>query len=209
MRAPKLTIFGIVAAPLLLAVLGVTHPRVLTPATASYWHALHLALLVLFPLLGVNLWWLLAGFSGWAAWTARALGLVYVTFYGALDVLAGIGTGTLVMNAPAANSPELSGAVRSLFVAGNELSFIGVWAFLAACILTSAVLIRRVGRFALPGALLLCGAAVPFLVSHIYFPVGVVTMLLLAAGFGLLMWAKVRQQNLRVPEARVDLEQTP
>ena len=191
MRAPKLTIFGIVAAPLLLAVLGVTHPRVLTPATASYWHALHLALLVLFPLLGVNLWWLLAGFSGWAAWTARALGLVYVTFYGALDVLAGIGTGTLVMNAPAANSPELSGAVRSLFVAGNELSFIGVWAFLAACILTSAVLIRRVGRFALPGALLLCGAAVPFLVSHIYFPVGVVTMLLLAAGFGLLMWAKV------------------
>ena len=201
MGAPKLTVFGIATAPLLLAVLGVTHPHVLTLATASYWYALHLVLLVLFPLLGVNLWWLLSGFSGWAAWTARVLAFLYITFYGALDVLAGIGTGALVMNAPAANGPELSGAVRSLFVAGNELSLIGVWAFLAACILTSAVLIRRVGRFALPGAFLLCGAAVPFLSSHIYFPVGVVTMLLMAAGFGLLLWAKVRRQDLQLSHA--------
>lgn len=170
---------------------GLTHPRTLTPETASYWHALHLVLLLLFPLLGVNLWWLLSGFSGWAVWTARALGFIYITFYGALDVLAGIGTGVLVMDAPAANSLELSETVRALFVQGNELALVGVWAFLIACILTSAVLIRRVGRSALPGALLLSGAAVPFLVSHIYFPVGVVTMLVMAAGFGLLLWAKV------------------
>ena len=202
-------VLGIAASPVLLAIFGVTHPRVLTPETAFYWHALHLILLVLFPLLGINLWWLLSGFSGWLAWTARALGLIYITFYGALDVLAGIGTGVLVKNAPAANSPELSETVRSLFVAGNELSLIGVWAFLVACILTSAVLICQVGRFALPGALLLCGAAVPFLVSHIYFPLGVVTMLLMAAGFGLLMWAKVRRQDLRGQEARVGLRPTP
>ena len=182
-------------APLLLAVLGVTHPHILTPATASYWYALHLGLLVLFPLLGVNLWWLLSGSSGPLVWTARALGFIYITFYGALDVLAGIGTGVLVINAPAANSPELSGAVRSLFAVGNELSLIGVWAFLIACVLTSAVLVRQVGRFALPGALLLCGAAVPFLSSHIYFPVGVATMLVMAAGFGLLLWVKLRQSR--------------
>ncbi len=200
MRPVNPAVFGIIAAPILLAVLGVTHPRVLTPETASYWHALHLALLVLFPFLGINLWWLLSGFSGWAVWTARALGFVYITFYGALDVLAGIGTSVLVVNAPAADSPELSSTVRSLFVAGNELSLIGVWAFLAACILTSAVLIRQVGRFALPGALLLCGAAVPFLVSHIYFPLGVMTMLLMAAGFGLLMWAKVRASPAPSPQ---------
>lgn len=87
MRPAKLAVFGITLVPLLLTVLGVTHPRTLTPETASYWHALHLVLLLLFPLLGVNLWWLLSGFSGWAVWTARALGLSYITFYGALDVL--------------------------------------------------------------------------------------------------------------------------
>ena len=185
-------IVGIAVAPLLLAALGVTHPRVLTRETASYWYTLHLGLLVLFPLLGVNLWWLLSGFSGWAVWAARALGLVYIAFYGALDVLAGIGTGLLVLRAPEANSPELSETVRWLFAQGNALSLVGVWTFLLACVLTSAMLVRRVGRFALPGAVLLCGAALPFLSSHIYWPIGVVTMVLLAGGFALLMWAKNR-----------------
>lgn len=190
--APLGPMLGVAAAPLLLAVLGVTHPRVLTPETAPYWHTLHLILLVLFPLLGVNLWWLLAGFSSWVAWTARVLGFVYIVFYGALDVLAGIGTGVVVMRAPQANSPELSETVRWLFAQGNELSLVGVWAFLIACVLTSFVLLRRLGRVALPGAILLCGAAYPFLGSHIYYPVGVLTMLLMALGFALLMAAKVR-----------------
>lgn len=190
LSAKPLDLFGIAAVPLLLAALGVTHPRVLNLETASYWHTLHLVLLILFPLLGVNLWWLLSGFSGWAVWTARALGLVYITFYGALDVLAGIGTGLLVLRAPEANSPELSETVRWLFAQGNMLSLVGVWAFLLACVLMSAVLVRHVGRAALPGAVLLCGAALPFLSSHIYWPVGVVTMVLLAGGFALLLGAK-------------------
>lgn len=193
MRSARLLpLVGVAATPLLLAALGVTHPRVLTPETAAYWHGLHLVLLVVFPLLGVNLWWLLAGFSGWMTWTARALGLVYIAFYGALDVLAGIGTGVVVMRAPEANSPKLSQTVRWLFAQGNELSLVGVWAFLIACMLTSAVLIRHRGRFVWPGAVLLCGAAYPFLGEHIYFPVGVATMVLMAAGFALLMWAKMR-----------------
>ena len=207
MRSEPLAVLGVVAAPLLLAALGVTHPRILTPETASYWHTLHLVLLVLFPLLGVNLWWLLSGFSGWTAWTARALGLVYIAFYGALDVLAGVGTGLLVLRAPEANSPELSETVRWLFAQGNALSLVGVWAFLLACVLTSTVLVRRVGRAALPGAVLLCGAALPFLSSHIYWPVGVVTMLLLAAGFALLLWAKRTRlpvQPAEVGAARAD-----
>lgn len=181
MRSAKLLpVLGIAATPLLLAALGVTHPQVLTPETAPYWHTLHLILLALFPLLGVNLWWLLAGFSGWMVWTAQALGLVYIAFYGALDVLAGIGTGLVVMRAPEANSPELSETVRWLFGQGNALSLVGVWAFLIACVLTSVVLVRHAGRFALPGAVLLCGAAYPFLSWHIYFPVGVATMVLMA-----------------------------
>lgn len=191
--AKLLPVLGVAATPLVLAALGVTHPQVLTPETAPYWHTLHLVLVVLFPLLGVNLWWLLAGVSGWMAWAARALGFVYIAFYGALDVLAGIGTGLVVMRTPEANTPELSQTVRWLFAQGNALSVVGVWAFLIACVLTSAVLVRHAGRFALPGALLLCGAAVPFMDFHIYFPVGVASMVLMAAGFALLMWAKVRR----------------
>jgi hypothetical protein len=197
MRSAKLLpIFSIAATPLLLAALGVTHPRVLTPETASYWHTLHLILLVLFPLLGINLWWLLSGFSGSMVWAARALGLVYIVFYGALDVLAGIGTGLVVMRVPEANTPELSETVRWLFAQGNELALVGVWAFLIACVLTSTVLIQKVGRFALPGAVLLCGAAYPFLGSHIYWPVGVASMVLMAGGFAFLMWAKLRWARL-------------
>lgn len=45
----------------------------------------------------------------------RALGLVYIAFCGALDVLAGIGTGLFVLCAPEANTPELSEAVGWLF----------------------------------------------------------------------------------------------
>ena len=204
MRSAKLLpILGIAATPLLLAALGVTHPQVLTPETAPYWHTLHLVLLVLFPLLGVNLWWLLSGFSGWMVWAARTLGFVYIAFYGALDVLAGIGTGVIVMRAPEANSPELSETVRWLFAQGNALSLVGVWAFLIACALTSVVLVRHVGRIVLPGAVLLCGAAYPFLGSHIYFPVGVATMVLMAGGFALLMWAKLRWARLP-PERTVE-----
>ncbi len=198
--AQLLPILGIAVTPLLLAALGVTHPKVLIPKTAPYWHTLHFILLVLFPLLGVNLWWLLSGFSGLMVWTARALGLVYIAFYGALDVLAGIGTGVVVMRAPEANSPELSETVRWLFAQGNQFSLIGVWAFLVACVLTSVILVNHVGRFALPGAVLLCGAAYPFLGSHIYFPVGVASMVLIAGGFALLVWAKLRWA--RVPPER-------
>lgn len=187
---------GVAATPLLLAVLGVTHPHALTPETAPYWQALHLVLLVVFPLLGVNLWWLLSGFRDPLAQVARVLAFIYIVFYGALDVLAGIGTGLLVTRQPDVNSPELSRAVRLLFAQGNALSEVGVWAFLVACVLASVILLRRIGRTALPGAVVLCGAAVPFLVSHIYYPVGVATMTVMALGFALLMSARRRWERL-------------
>ena len=197
---------GIAAAPLLLAGFGLTHPAVLTPQTASYYYTLHLILLVLFPLLGVNLWWLLSGVSGGLAWAARVLSFIYILFYGALDVLAGLGTGAVVLrspdSSPALDQATLDQTVRLLFNEGNALSLVGVWAFLIACLLTSIVLLRHVGRFVLPGAVLLCGAAVPFLISHIYWPLGVATMLVMAAGFALLMLAKVRQEKVRLGSRR-------
>src|SRR6266542_2906204 len=69
---------GLALAPLVLAAVGVTHPQDLTPDTAFYWHYMHVALLPVFPLLGVNVWWLLAGVDGPLAWAARVLAFLYV-----------------------------------------------------------------------------------------------------------------------------------
>ena len=184
------SVAGIMATPLVLAGLGVTHPHDLNPQTAEYWHLLHYILVPIFPLLGVNLWWLLRGSPGPSAWLARGLAFLYMPFYGALDVLAGIATGAVMMKATATNQPALTAVNPWLFGQGNELAGFGVLAFLIACGLTAIILVRRLGRAAIPGSLLLVGAAVAFLDSHIYFPYGVLTMLALALGFGWLEWAR-------------------
>lgn len=181
-------IAGIAAGPLVLAGLGVTHPTDLTSATAPYWRDLHVVLLILFPLLGVNLWWLLDGIPGPAAWMARGAGLVYIAFYGALDVLAGIATGILVADAGVPGDGEVTSA---LFSAGNALAEVGVWALLIGCLITSILIVARAGRRGWVGGLLLSAAAVVFLRSHIYFPMGVAAMLGMAAGFGWLQWSRL------------------
>jgi hypothetical protein len=187
-----LSLLGIAATPLVLAGLGWTHPHDLTRQTASYWYTLHYILLPIFPLLGVNLWWLLANIPGVWAWLARMLAFVYIPFYGGLDVLAGMGTGFILKHAQATNQPPLAAVNIWLFDVGHELANVGGWAFLLACVLTSALLIRRLGRAAVPGALLLVTAAISFLTSHIYYPVGVLTMLGMAIGFAGLQWARLR-----------------
>ena len=187
-----LSLLGIAATPLVLAGLGWTHPHDLTRQTASYWYTLHYILLPIFPLLGVNLWWLLANIPGVWAWLARLLAFVYIPFYGGLDVLAGMGTGFILKHAQATNQPALAAVNIWLFDVGHELANVGGWAFLLACVLTSALLIRRLGRAAVPGALLLVTAAISFLTSHIYYPVGVLTMLGMAIGFAGLQWARLR-----------------
>jgi hypothetical protein len=188
-----LSLLGIAATPLFLAAMGLTHPYDLTPETAGYWYTLHYVLLPVFPLLGVNLWWLLANIPGPWAWLARILAFVYIPFYGALDVLAGMATGLVLSRAQATDRPALAAVNLWLFTQGNELAKVGVWAFLLACVLTSVLLIRRVGRAALPGAVLLVASAVSFLSSHIYYPVGVLTMLVMAIGFASLQWTRLRR----------------
>lgn len=186
-----LPVLGIAATPLVLALLGLSHPHDLTAETASYWHMLHTILLPLFPLLSVNLWWLLGASPDPWAWLARLLAFVYIPFYGALDVLAGIGTGLVVGRAEAAGQPALVAVNPWLFSQGNALAEVGVWAFLLSSALTSLLIVRRVGRAALPGAVLLIASAVSFLSSHIYYPVGVLTMLGMAIGFAWLQWARL------------------
>lgn len=171
-----------VAAPgLLLAVLGLFHPRALAPSTATGWWQLHVVLLPLFPLLAVALWVLLRGENGPLAWLARTAAYVYAVFYTALDVLAGIAAGYLVEQAQGGSQESLD--LRAL---GNDLGMIGSVAFLVAAALTAAVLVRRDGRRALPGGVLLVVAAVPFLHGHIYWPTGGLAVVGVGLGCGLL-----------------------
>lgn len=167
-----------------LAVAGLFHPRALAQSTAPLWWQLHVVLLPLFPLLAVVLWLLLRGEHGPVAWAARIAAYGYAAFYTALDVLAGIGAGYLV-DREQGGSQE----ANDLRALGNDLGMIGSWAFLLAAVLTAVELVRRDGRAALPGAVLLSAGAAWFLHGHIYWPVGGLAMLGVAAGCGWLAHA--------------------
>jgi hypothetical protein len=178
----------VVAGPaVVLAGLGLTHPQELTAASASWWTTLHVILLPIFPLLAVSLWLLLRGVPGPVAWVARIAAYGYATFYTVTDVLAGIGAGELTQFNAARGVPERTVEVDRLFGVANDLGGIGTWYFAAACAATALAVVLRVGRRALPGAAVLLVAGVLFTGGwHIYWPAGVVTMLVLAVGLGLL-----------------------
>jgi hypothetical protein len=179
----------VIAAPaVVLAGLGLTHPQDLTATSAPWWTTLHALLLPLFPLLAFSLWLLLRGLPGPAAWVARIAAYGYAAFYTALDVLAGIAAGELTqLNAERGLQTDAV-EVDRLFAVGNDLGDIGVWCFGVACAATALAVVGRLGRRALPGAVVLVAAAVVFVAGgvHIYWPWGVGTMLALAVGLGLL-----------------------
>lgn len=176
---------------LVLAGAGVTHPMVLSPSTAHHWWTLHVVLLPVFPLLGVVLWGLLRGEHGTVAWVARVAAYVYAVYYTGLDTLAGIAAGVAVDTDPHGT------AVARLLLIGNQLAVPGVWAYLIAAVLTGVVSVRRDGSSALPGALIIVAAAIPFMLAHIYWPVGVMAMVGTAIGAAALETAR------RSPRGRV------
>jgi len=171
--------------PLVLAALGLTHPHHLNGGTADWWTTLHILLVPLFPLLGLAHWILLRNHRGLIAWVGRIAAFGYATFYGALDALAGIATGTIMRRSGVDNPDDLP-EIGWLFAIGNDLGDIGSRSFLVASVATSVVLLRRHGKRAIPGGLVLVAAGISFLDSHIYWPQGVITMVAIAVGFGLL-----------------------
>lgn len=172
---------GVAVPGLTLAVIGLFHPTTLAPSTATTWWQLHVLLLPLFPLLAVALWVLLRGEGGVLAWLARIAAYGFATFYTGLDTLAGIAAGIAVETEQGGSQTALD-----LIALGNDLAVIGVTCFLAACVLTGVVLVRRDGMRALPGAAVLVVSAVPFLPGHIYWPMGGLAMVGVAVGCALL-----------------------
>jgi hypothetical protein len=176
---------GAVVPPLVLAALGTSHPHVLSPESATWWRDLHVIGLVAFPLLALGPWLALRGRSRVLQGVVVALGLVYGAFYTALDAIAGIGGGATTL----ALGP--GPWVSALFGVADQVVLPGVYAYLAASVLATVVLLLSVDGAAriavIAGGVLAIGGAAVFLTSHIYWPVGVATMVALGAGWALLV----------------------
>ena len=185
-----------------LAVLGTSHPTALTPESAPWWRELHIIGLVLFPLLALGPWAVVRAARTrprllWEGVTI-ALGVVYIGFYTALDALAGIGGGHETMRL--GPGPWVS----SLFEIADQVAVPGVYAYLAATVLAAALaLLRSPGWWrllALFGAVFAVVGAWSFLTSHIYYPYGVATMVMLALGHTALVLAVAhRPDELQAP----------
>ncbi|MBN9737317.1 MULTISPECIES: hypothetical protein [unclassified Pseudonocardia] len=176
----------LVALPgLLLALAGYHHPRGLDLTTANEWWTAHVPLVPVFPLLGVALWVLLRQETGPVAWIGKIGAYLFGCFYTALDCLAGIAAG-LVLETEGRGQQS----IIELIALGDRLSYIGTASYLVATVCVAGLLFRRAGWAVLPGAVLLIGAAIPFQTSHIFWPTGVVAMLLTGLGAGLVEWAR-------------------
>lgn len=167
--------------PLLIGLIGITHPAHLTFGASGYWRNLHVVLLPLFPLLALGPWLVTRAIDRTYGFIALGLGFVYACFYTALDVLAGIGAGGLK------HSHE--GGTGVLFGLASDLGHVGSVALIGATALASGCVLKVAGRRAIPGAVFALGGAYGFMQNHIYWPEGVLSMLALAVGWTLLVLA--------------------
>ena len=185
--SPRLPHAVLAGAPgVALAVAGLFHPHRLTYDSAPTWTLLHVAGLFVFPLVGLALVALVHGRTDAVSWLVRVSAFVYATAYSALDVISGIAAGYVTWRlGEGAPRPD---EVRFLFSIGGSLGDAGSWALIACAVVVATDALRRLGVPAVPGVLLLPGAAfVDF--DHIFSPYGVLGMLLLGVGTGALAWA--------------------
>lgn len=188
---PRLRLLLLVTAPSLFAlIVGLTHPLDLTASAAEYWRNIHIVLLPVFPLIGMAPWLIaraasINGVTRSSAvarplrWVAALGSYTFATFYTALDVLAGIGGGTLVL----AGTPTVTGPV---FRIGDALAMVGVIGLVIGTITATVVAIRVAGYRAAPGGLLAVVGAALILPGHIWYPIGSLALALYIAGYAVL-----------------------
>ena len=170
----------LVALPALLcAAVGLTHPPTLNASSAEYWRAIHIALIPVFPLIGLAPWLIARRAGPWFGRGAAALGYGFAVFYTSLDILAGVAGGALV----ASGHGDATGQV---FAIARVLAAIGVVSLVLGSVLAGIAAFRLAGTAAIPGALLAAVGAALVLPGHIYLGLGTIAMLLLAGGFVIL-----------------------
>ena len=91
-------------------------------ASPTEWQVVHVGMMIFIPLMGGVIYTLLRGVEGRAAQVGRIAVFPFVVFYGAFELLVGVGTGILVAEVNAL--PEAEQAVGARLVedfAGNPL----------------------------------------------------------------------------------------
>jgi|SRR5688572_4027249 len=132
------------------------------------WLAVHVAGLVLFPLLGVAIWWMLPP-DGWATRVSQVGIAGYIVLYSAFDAIAGIGSAVLAdyrQGLPEEQRGVVDGAIWALMGESDPTFYLAEsasYAWLIGTIAAAVALWRNYGwRVSVP---LVLGAAV-FFESH-------------------------------------------
>lgn len=173
------TAWIVLGPPVLIGLIGTTHPAHLTQDAAFYWRNLHVVLLPLFPLLALGPWLVARSIEPIYGRLTLLLGYVFACFYSALDILAGIAAGGLKY--------EREGGLGVVFGLASDLGQVGSIAFIGATAAASGCVLRVVGMRALPGALIAIGGAYGFMENHVYWPGGVLSMAAIAAGWAVML----------------------
>jgi hypothetical protein len=168
---------------LVLAGGGLAHPQFLTPATADRWFVAHLVLLPVFPLLGVAVVWLLRGVPGPYAVVARLLAYAYAVLYTALDAIAGIGAGWLVGRAADRGRPGPD--LGETFLIGDRIGRPGAVCLGAAGLFLALALQAGNRLQASLGGVLVAAGSVLVWKHHVFWPEGVLGMLVIGGGLAL------------------------
>lgn len=184
-RSRFLLLLGVTVPAIACALVGLTHPMRLTADSAHYWQNMHIVLIFLFPLIGLAPWLIARRVDRRLGWIAALGGYGFATLYTALDILAGVAAGALVLGGEA----DATGPVYAI---ARVLARIGVWSLIAAVVVAGVAAILRARLAAVPGLVLAAVGAYLVYPGHIYFPVGTASMGLLAAGFALLALAVTR-----------------
>ena len=119
-RSRLLLLLGVTAPAIACALVGLTHPMRLTADTALYWQNMHIVLIFLFPLIGLAPWLIARRVDRRLGWIAALGGYGFATLYTALDILAGVAAGALVLGGEA----DATGPVYAI---ARVLARIGIW----------------------------------------------------------------------------------
>ncbi len=182
-------LFAVAAPPLVIAAVALTHPATLTVEAAHHWQVMHTVLLPLFPLLGLGPWLVARAVTRGGSVVVGLLAFVYACFYTALDILAGIGGGAL--------KGAEAGGLGTIFTVAGDLGEVGSYAFIGATALAAGTALRVTGwARGLPGTVLVVVGSLMFWQEHVYRPWGVLSMVLLAAGWAWLGSLVASRQDL-------------
>lgn len=178
---PTVLVLAVSVPAIVAAVIGLTHPATLDASTAEHWRNLHIALIPVFPLIGLAPWLVARRGGLWLGRAGAVLGFGFAAFYTSLDLLAGVAGGALVASG-------FADATGQIFAIARVLGTIGVASLVAGTVVAAVAAYRVAGLGTLPGALLAVVGAVLVQPGHIFLGLGTVAMLLLAGGYVVMAW---------------------